>query len=103
MNTGCFHVLATTIPILVDGDTGYGNFNNFYGLCFSLLELSPHHKVGFFEIGTNNFGEIKFLSNLVKPSEVFITNIQSTHLENFQTKNNIAREKADIFLSLIHI
>ena len=29
--------------------------------------------------------------------QVFITNIQSTHLENFKTKENISKEKSDIF------
>ena len=38
-------------------------------------------------------------TSFVKPSEIFITNIQSTHLENFKSKNNIAKEKADIFNS----
>jgi UDP-N-acetylmuramoyl-tripeptide--D-alanyl-D-alanine ligase len=75
------------------------SYNNQLGVLISLLNLNLKSNYAIFEIGTNNFGEIKFLSNLVKPSEVFITNIQSTHLENFQTKNNIAREKADIFIS----
>ena len=52
-----------------------------------------------FEIGTNNFGEIKNLTKIVKPTEIFITNIQSTHLQSFRSKKNIAKEKADIFNS----
>ncbi len=75
------------------------SYNNELGILISLLNLDLNSNFAIFEIGTNNFGEIKFLTNLVKPSEVFITNIQSTHLENFKTKDNIAREKADIFLS----
>ncbi len=75
------------------------SYNNKLGVLISLLNLNLKSNFAIFEIGTNNFGEIKFLSKLVKPSEVFITNIQSTHLENFKTKNNIAREKADIFIS----
>ena len=74
------------------------SYNNELGVLISLLNLNLNSKYSIFEIGTNNFGEIKYLTNLVKPTEVFITNIQSTHLENFKTKNNIAREKADIFI-----
>ena len=74
------------------------SYNNELGVLICLLNLNLNSKYSIFEIGTNNFGEIKFLTNLVKPNEIFITNIQSTHLENFQTKNNIAREKADIFI-----
>ena len=53
--------------------------------------------IAIFEIGTNNFFEIRHLTKLVKPSQVFITNILSTHLENFKNKKNIAKEKSDIF------
>jgi len=75
------------------------SYNNKLGVLISLLNLNLKSNFAIFEIGTNNFGEIKFLSNIVRPSYIFFTNIQSTHLENFQTKNNIAREKADIFIS----
>ena len=37
------------------------------------------------------------MTALVKPSQIFITNILSTHLENFKSKRNIAKEKSDIF------
>ena len=41
--------------------------------------------------------EIKKLVQLILPSQVIITNIQSTHLENFKNKRKIAIEKSDIF------
>ncbi len=75
------------------------SFNNKLGVLVSLLNLNLKSKYSIFEIGTNNFGEIAYLSNIVKPEEVFITNIQSAHLQNFKTKNNIAYEKSDIFVS----
>ncbi len=75
------------------------SYNNELGVLISLLNLNLNSRFAIFEIGTNNFGEIKFLTKLVRPSEIFITNIQSTHIENFKTKNNIAKEKSDIFIS----
>ena len=45
------------------------------------------------------FIELKNLTKIVKPTEIFITNIQSTHLQSFRSKKNIAKEKADIFNS----
>ncbi len=75
------------------------SYNNELGVLVSILNLNLKSYFAIFEIGTNNFGEIRYLSKIVKPSEIFITNIQSTHLENFKTKNNIAREKSDIFIS----
>ena len=73
------------------------SYNNELGVLISLLNLDLKSSYSIFEIGTNNFGEISHLTKIVKPSEIFITNIQSTHLENFRTKNNIAKEKSDIF------
>ncbi len=74
------------------------SYNNELGVLISLLNLDLKSEFSIFEIGTNNFGEIKYLTSLIKPSEIFITNIQSTHLQNFKSKNNIAKEKSDIFL-----
>ncbi len=76
----------------------HGNFNNFYGLCFSLLELSPHHKVGFFEIVTNNPGEISKLANILKMNLSIITNIGNAHLEGLKNIDGVANEKSDIFV-----
>ncbi len=73
------------------------SYNNKLGVLISILNLNLKSNYSIFEIGTNNFGEIKNLTKIVKPAEIFITNIQSTHLEYFKSKNNIAREKADIF------
>jgi len=66
-------------------------------------KVSIKSNYSIFEIGTNNFGEIKNLTKIVKPSEIFITNIQSTHLEYFKSKNNIAKEKSDIFNTKFNI
>ncbi len=75
------------------------SYNNELGVIISILNLNLKSLFSIFEIGTNNFGEIKYLTSIVKPSEIFITNIQSTHLENFRLKSNIAKEKSDIFKS----
>ena len=73
------------------------SYNNILGVMISILNMDSRSKFAIFELGTNNFGEIRTLVKLVKPSQVFITNIQSTHLENFKTKENISKEKSDIF------
>ena len=74
------------------------SYNNNLGVMVSILNLNLKSDYAIFEIGTNNFFEIRELTKLVKPSQIFITNILSTHLENFISKKNIAKEKADIFL-----
>ena len=73
------------------------SYNNFLGVMISILNMNIKSNFAIFEIGTNNFFEIRELTRLVKPSQIFISNILSTHLENFKTKKNIAIEKSDIF------
>ncbi len=73
------------------------SYNNKLGVIVSILNMNINSNFAIFEIGTNNFFEIRDLTKLVKPSQIFITNILSTHLENFKNKNNIAKEKSDIF------
>ncbi len=78
-----------------------GNWNNFYGLCFSLLELKKHHKFGIFEIGTNDFGEINELSSILQPEVGVITSIGKAHLEKLINLDGVAQEKSDIFKNVI--
>ena len=73
------------------------SYNNNLGVMLSILNMDINSNFAIFEIGTNDFFEIRDLTKLVKPSQIFITNILSTHLENFKSKRNIAKEKSDIF------
>ena len=74
------------------------SYNNKLGVIISILNMDLKSDYAIFEIGTNNFFEIRELTKLVKPNQIFITNILSTHLKNFKNKSNIAREKSDIFI-----
>ena len=78
-----------------------GNWNNFYGLCFSLLELKKHHKFGIFEMGTNDFGEINELSSILQPEVGVITSIGKAHLEKLINLEGVAQEKSDIFKNVL--
>ena len=73
------------------------SYNNLLGLTISILNLNKKSLFGIFEVGTNNFNEINFLSSILKPDQVIITNINPTHLENFKNTRNIANEKSDLF------
>ena len=76
----------------------YKSYNNFLGVIISILNMSLNSKFAIFELGTNNFGEITKLVKYIYPSQIIITNIQSTHLESFKNKKNIAIEKSNIFI-----
>ena len=67
------------------------------GVILSILNLDLNSKFAIFELGTNNFFEIRNLTSLVKPSQIIITNIHPTHLEKLISTKYIAKEKSDIF------
>ena len=75
------------------------SYNNYLGVLISLINLDLKSDYAIFEIGTNNFSEIKKLTSIVKPMQAVVTNILPTHLENFINTKNIAKEKSDIFYS----
>ena len=72
------------------------SYNNHYGVPISLSNLEANHKFGVFEIGMSKSGEIKKLSQLVKPDLAIITNIAESHIENFKNIHGIAKAKAEI-------
>ena len=74
-----------------------GNFNNYLGVAINLASISLDAEYAVFEIGMNNPGEIAVLSKFIKPDIAIITNIEPVHLGNFNSINEIAYEKSEIF------
>ncbi len=72
------------------------SFNNYLGVPISLSNLNNRDKYGVFEVGMSKSGEIKNLSNLIKPHIGVITNIGEAHLENFKNIKGIAKAKSEI-------
>ena len=73
-----------------------GNKNNHIGVPFSMLNMGNQYKSSVIEIGTSQVGEIKNLTNLVKPNIAAITNVSAGHLEGLKDTASIASEKGDI-------
>ena len=73
------------------------SYNNYLGVLISIININLRSDFAIFEIGTNNFNEIKKLSSIILPEQTIITNIYPTHLKNFKNTRNIAKEKSDIF------
>ena len=73
-----------------------GNKNNHLGVPFSMLNMENLYKSSVIEIGTSQVGEIKNLTNLVKPNISAITNVSSGHLQGLRDTDSIADEKGDI-------
>ena len=76
----------------------YKNFNNQIGVAKSALEVPIDSNLAIFEMGTGKIGDIKILSDIIKPDIAVITSVCAAHLEFFGTVENIAIEKSDIAL-----
>lgn len=72
------------------------SYNNLLGVLLSLSNLDLKSKVAIFEIGTNQFGEIKNLTSIIKPHIAIITNIGPSHLKFFKNIKNVEKEKSEI-------
>lgn len=78
-----------------------GNLNNDLGVPLTLYELRPdQHKYAVIEMGANHFGEIEYLTNLVRPDVAVLNNAGAAHLEGFGSVAGVARAKGEIFSGL---
>ncbi len=73
-----------------------GNYNNHIGLPLSMLAMPRTAEYGVFEIGMNRPGEIAVLTDMLQPNIGILTDICNAHRENFQSLEEIAREKAQL-------
>ena len=78
-----------------------GNYNNHIGVPLSLLQIKSSTEYAIIEMGANNFGEIKFLTELVQPDIGYITNFGLAHLEGFKDLNGVIRGKTELYNWLI--
>ncbi len=91
-----FHLLTSKYHVL----ESRGNYNNEIGVPLTLLNLDSHHDVLVMEMAARKLGEIKELTNILKPDIAIVTNVGEAHIGLFESRDNIAKEKSEIILSL---
>ncbi len=74
-----------------------GSLNNQWGVPLSLARMPIDSAFGVFEIGMNHPGEITPLAKLVRPHVAVITTIEAVHSAYFDSIDEIADAKAEIF------
>lgn len=84
-------VLSTQKNVLVTK----ANYNSLIGTPIMALQIKDQDAC-VFEIGTDSFGEIEKLSNLIKPDIGVITIIGTAHIGIFGSRENIFKEKIQI-------
>ena len=77
-----------------------GNYNNKIGVPITILNADLEAKWWIVEIGTNQFGEIEYLSKIIKPTGAIITNIGESHLQFLKNTEGVAREKSGLFAGM---
>ncbi len=81
-----FRVLATE-----------GNLNNHIGVPMTLFRLRPGHGAAVVEMGTNHFGEVRYLADTARPTHGVITNIGREHLQFFKDLSGVAKAEGELF------
>ncbi|MCM8781842.1 MAG: UDP-N-acetylmuramoyl-tripeptide--D-alanyl-D-alanine ligase [Candidatus Omnitrophica bacterium] len=77
-----------------------GTENNLVGLPQTLLRLDSQHDIAVVELGTNHFGEIKRLADILKPTVGIIINIGPSHLEFLKSEIGVFKEKTELLKNL---
>ena len=72
------------------------NMNNRIGVALSILSAPKETEVLVLEVGTNHPGEIAEISSCIQPDIALITFIGTSHIGNFGSREEIAREKLSI-------
>ncbi|GHT39380.1 UDP-N-acetylmuramoyl-tripeptide--D-alanyl-D-alanine ligase [Endomicrobiia bacterium] len=90
-------ILTSILSIRGETLSNKGNLNNRIGLPLSMFNLTRSVEYAVFEMGTSLYGEIKILSDIVKPDLGIITNIGFSHLEAFLSPEGVFKEKKVLY------
>lgn len=74
-----------------------GNFNNRIGVPLTLLRLAPEDQWAVLEMGMSEPGEIRELARIAEPQVRVITEVVAAHLEFFDSVEQIADAKGELF------
>lgn len=90
------HLLASSREVL----SSPGTQNNRIGVPLALLRLEERHQAAVLELGTNQWGEIRTLTEICRPTVGVVTNIGPAHLETFGDLRGVLREKGSLWESM---
>ncbi len=77
-----------------------GTKNNQIGLPLTLVNLNSSYDIAVLEVGTNHFGEVKYLTKICLPNIGIITNIGPAHLEYLRNLEGVFGEKYKMIQNL---
>ena len=77
-----------------------GNLNGDIGAPLMMLGIMPEHQVAVIETGMDNFGQIRYLGEMIRPDFAVISNIGEAHMEYLGSREGILKAKSEIFENL---
>ncbi|HXV78220.1 MAG TPA: UDP-N-acetylmuramoyl-tripeptide--D-alanyl-D-alanine ligase, partial [Candidatus Polarisedimenticolaceae bacterium] len=77
-----------------------GNLNNHLGVPLSLLACPADAEMVVLEMGMSGYGEIAALAGMADPDVALITNVRAAHLAAFDSLDDIAAAKGELFAVL---
>ena len=95
--TGTKEALRAALSASGETFASAASYNNHWGVPLSLARLPQSAEFAVFEIGMNHPGEITPLTKMVRPHFALITTIAPVHLGFFDSVDQIAAAKAEIF------
>lgn len=95
--TGTKEMLRLALAALGECHASAGNLNNHWGAPLSLARMPAGVRFGVFELGMNHPGEICPLSLMTRPHVAVITRIAPAHTAFFDSIEQVADAKAEIF------
>ncbi len=76
------------------------SYNNHWGVPLTLARLPRDADFGVFEVGMNHPGEITPLAQMIRPEIGIITTVEPVHLGFFDSVEQIAQAKAELFAGM---
>ena len=95
--TGTKEALKTIFATQGRTHGNVSSYNNQWGVPLTLARMPADTEFAIFEVGMNHPGEIRRLSHMIKPQIAIITTVEEAHTEFFNSVEEIARAKAEIF------
>ncbi len=89
--------LRTALSVSGKVHAAVASFNNHWGVPLTLARMPADSDFGVIEIGMNHPGEITPLVRMARPHAAIITNVAAVHLGAFNSVDEIAHAKAEIF------
>ena len=99
--TSTKEMLKTVLSACGKVHASAASYNNHWGVPLTLASMPADARYGIFEIGMNHPGEITPLVGMVRPHIAVITNIAAAHLGAFDSVDDIARAKAEIYSGVV--